>query len=98
MAGLLSGAPSECPCTPDSGRTKRSGSVPRARYRTISAPLAGAAAVKRHDLASRRGVGAVLRQLFGDPEQPFAALHLHPYVLGVDAGRNPEHDEVIDQV
>ena len=39
-----------------------------------------------------------LRNLLGDAEQPLAAVHLGPHVLGVDAGRNPEHDQIIEQI
>src|SRR5262249_29576791 len=60
----------------------------------------------RDHLAARRSVGALpqrsvrvlLGKLLGNSQQLFAALHLHPHVLGMDAGGDPEHDEIVEKV
>src|SRR5215831_5765488 len=86
------------------------GKLVRRAIRGASAPLAHPAAVERDDPAPRRYVGALprrslgaiprrsvrgfLRKFLGNPQQPLAALHLHPHVLGMDAGGDPEHDEI----
>src|SRR5215510_5998904 len=90
------------------------GLLVRRAIRGASAPLAHPAAVERDDLAPRRCVGALPRRslgalprrsvrrllgkFLGNPQQPLAALHLHPYVLGMDAGGDPEHDEIVEKV
>src|SRR5262245_65926331 len=99
MAGLLSGEESDCPCAGDGRRTSLvwTGKLVRRAIRGASAPLAHPAAVERDDLAPRRYVGAIprrsvrgfLRKFLGNPQQPLAALHLHPHVLGMDAGGDP---------
>ena len=58
----------------------------------------GAAAVERDNLARRRSVEAVLRKLLGNAQEPLTALHLRPHVLGVNAGRGPQHHEVVEQI
>src|ERR1700704_6890731 len=63
-----------------------------------SAPLARAAAVERDNLALGRSVGAVLRKLLGNAQKQFTALHLSPYVFGVNASGGPEHHEVVEQI
>src|SRR5580704_6664221 len=63
-----------------------------------SAPLAGAAAFEDDDLAPCRIVDELLRHLLGDAEEALAAVHFLPDVVRADARRDPQHDEVIDQV
>ena len=55
----------------------------------ISAALAYAAAVERNDLAALRSFGSVFGKFLGDAEQPLAAFHLGPDVLGMNAGGDP---------
>src|SRR5215471_20872226 len=82
------------------------GLLVRRAIRGASAPLAHPAAVERDHLAARRSVGALpqrsvralLGKLLGNSQQLFAALHLHPHVLGLDAGGDPEHDEIVEKV
>src|SRR5215510_5332921 len=66
--------------------------------RPRSAPLALATLLERDDLAPRLDVGKILGQLFGDAEQALAPLHLAPYVVRTHARRNPQHDEIVDEV
>src|SRR5262245_21589967 len=112
MAGLLSGEAGDCPSA--EVRASRLGSwmesVRRiARAPAIggaSAPLAHPAAVERDDLAPRRSVGALPRRsvsallgkLLGNPQQPLPALHLHPHALGMNAGGDPKHREIVEKV
>src|SRR5262249_50388437 len=78
----------------------------RGLWSVRSAPLAHPAAVERDDLAARRSVGALPRRsvsallgkLLGNPQQTLAALHLHPHVLGMNAGGDPKHREVVEKV
>src|SRR5580704_3452694 len=63
-----------------------------------SAPLARAAAFEDDDLAPRSVVDELLRHFLGDAEQAFAAVHFLPDVVRTDARRDPQHDEIIDQV
>src|SRR5579883_2982637 len=75
-----------------------------------SATLAHAPALKRHDLASTRRLGdllgyrlcqllsARLRQLLGDAEHVLALPHLGPDLARLNAGRRPDHDQVVDQI
>src|ERR1700693_2188839 len=39
-----------------------------------------------------------LEQLFGDPEQTLAPVHLLPDLFRVDAGSHPEDDQVVEKV
>src|SRR6266567_8369326 len=88
------------------GSKASAGSVGRRAISGASAPLADPAAVERDDLAARRSVGALPRRsvrallgkFLGNPQQLFAAFHLHPHVLGMDAGGDPEHDEIVEKV
>src|SRR5215831_15237319 len=113
MAGLLSGGRSDCPSAELRRQTSLgldrkagAGSVVRRTISGASAPLADPAAVERDDLAPRRSVGALPRRsvrallgkFLGNPQQPLAAFHLHPHVLGMDAGGDPEHDEIVEKV
>ena len=59
------------------------------------------AASRRDDLAPRRpapGRLELLRQLLGDAEQPLAALHLGPDVVRIDAGRHPQHHQIVEEI
>src|SRR6516162_9659529 len=112
MAGLLSGEADDCPSAGvrDSQLGSWTESVRRiARAPAIggaSAPLAHPTAVERDDLAPRRSVGALPRRsvsallgkFLGNPQQLLAALHLHPDVLGMDAGFDPKHREIVEEV
>src|SRR5215472_12234456 len=57
-------------------------------------PRRSLGALPRRSLGAlpRRSVRRLLGKFLGNPQQPLAALHLHPYVLGMDAGGDPEHD------
>src|SRR5262244_1239184 len=113
MASLLSGEAGDCPSAGVRGQTSRIlDDKASARSRVggaiggASAPLAHPAAVERDDLAARRSVRALrqrsvrtlLGKFLGNPQQPLAALHLHPYVLGMDAGGDPKHHEIVEEV
>src|SRR5690242_20447479 len=67
-------------------------------WRGRSAPLAQAAAFECDDLAARAVVENLFRHLLGDPEQPLAPLHLLPDILRTDAGGDPQHDEMVDEI
>src|SRR5262245_31912600 len=89
MMRLISDDGWDCPRgTPGAGGAGR----PR------SAPLALTTLLERDDLAPRLDVGKILGQLFGDAEQALAPLHLTPHVLRTHARRNPQHDEIVDEV
>src|SRR5262249_23486977 len=112
MADLLSGEAGDCPSAEFGDR--RLGSwmesvrriAPGRAIGGASAPSAHLAAVERNDLAARRSVGtlprrsvgALLGKLLGNPQQPLPALHLHPHVLGMDAGGDPKHREIVEKV
>src|SRR6266851_7397334 len=111
MAGLLSGEHHAWPSwtTEDGGQptdetisaevsSKPNGPIRRLSSVLRSAPFTGAAAIERDDLAPRRRVQAILRQLLRDAQQPLATLHLRPHVLGMDVGGHPKHHEVIEEV
>src|SRR5262245_39053004 len=66
-----------------------------------SAALAQALGGECHDLTPRRRLRRLqhaLRKLLGDAQKPLAAIHLGPDVLGMNAGRNPEHHEIVHQI
>src|SRR5581483_1567644 len=62
------------------------------------APLADAAALERNHLARQLGVAALLRELLGYAHQALAPLHFLPDFLRLDSGRDPEHDQIVDEV
>src|ERR1041384_2055922 len=70
----------------------------RAAPQSARAPLAFAHAIERYDLAPGRGLGHFLRYLLGNAEEPLTSIHPRPDILGMDAGRHPQHDEVVDQI
>jgi len=39
-----------------------------------------------------------LNDLFGDTEHAFAAFHLHPDIVGMHSGGNPEHDQIVQEI
>jgi hypothetical protein len=40
----------------------------------------------------------LLRHLLGDAEQPLPPIHLSPDVIGFDAGGDPQHHEIVDEI
>src|ERR1700720_1522130 len=63
-----------------------------------SAPLARAAAFEHDDLPARIFLRQLLRDFFGNAEQPLAPVHLFPDILGLDAGGDPQHYEIVDEI
>src|SRR5262245_45836899 len=72
--------------------------VYRADARPSSPPLADAAAFERDDLTACAIVEHLLRYFLGDAQEPFASIHLAPDVYGANAGRYPQHHQVVDQI
>src|SRR5262249_23735457 len=71
---------------------------PRPMAAGASAPLADATAFQRDDLTAPAVLEHLLGHLLGNPQEPLAAVHLAPDVLGTNAGRDPQDDEVVEKV
>src|ERR1051325_4579836 len=97
---VISGGAGESPCGEEANREWRTANGrPYSLFavRVTSAPSLLTARGRRCD-ARPHLVGRGLEQLLGDAEQPLAPVHLVPHVLRVDAGGDPQHDQIVEEM
>src|SRR5277367_1478973 len=80
------------------GRASRSAVAKPGPARQRLPPLPRPTPFQHDDLTTGKIFRHLFRHLLGDAEEPLAAVHFLPDVLRLDAGGDPEHDEIIDQV